>query len=295
MDWRKLTQNKPLTYSLAGLLSSFVVAAFLYLSMPVLKEVNQSFVVKEFKTIGVMGTYRKHYHHFFSEIEKLANADQREQSLLRNLASVTRDLELERSRNAERTGEVETQKIAEHLKVEAGSSLAKTPDSIHYQVPDHISSHQLLTLGMEYFRKKDFEKSAVILHELMNLKDDTSLQTPDHFLAAAISWYKMNHFEMASDYLKRTEKSSKPGSVTLKQAMLWEAIVEHSRGNPAQSQRAITRLISLYPQSEEASWINHQRMPASLETKKNEEEHHESEPVAHPKADHSETHGGHHD
>lgn len=270
MDWHKLKNHKPLNYAIKGVFGSLFVGAFVYISMPVLHELNDSFAIKEFKSIGVVGTYRKHYHHFFDELEKLALADAREQSLVRELASVQKDLEIERAKNFEHATEKETHKIAEQLKVEAGSDIARIPDGITYQVPTTILPHQLQVLGIGYFRKQDYEKSAVIFHELTHLKDDTGFQKPSNYLISAISWYKLKHYELASDYLKLTQKTSVQGSEIFRQSLLWQAMVENARGNKNESQKVLTKLISLYPQSEEVTWVNQKRVPASKE-----ESHHE--------------------
>jgi Tfp pilus assembly protein PilF len=68
---------------------------------------------------------------------------------------------------------------------------------------------------------------------------------------------------MASDYLKLTQKTSEQGSVLFRQSLLWQAVVENARGNKNESQKVLTRLISLYPQSEEVTWVNRKRTPAA--------------------------------
>lgn len=265
VDWRKYTNKKSIKYGLAGFGSAMIVGAFFYVSMPVLHELNDSFAIKEFKKIGILGTYRKHYHHFFNTLEAIASADSREQTLVRELASVQKDLEVERSKNSENEAKKETHQIAERLKEEAGSSIAVVPDEIEYEVPTQILPHQLQVLGMGYFRKHDYEKSAVIFHELTHLKEDTGFQKPDNYLISAISWYKLKHFELASDNLKLTQKTATPGSELFRQSLVWQSILEDARGNKKESQKVLTRLMSLYPQSEEVKWINQKRLPASEE------------------------------
>lgn len=263
MDWHKLKNHKALKYSLLAVAGTAVSAVFVLVSVPIVRELNDSFAFKEFKKIGVVATYRKHYHYFFDELEDLARADAREDSLVRELASVQKELEVERAKNFEiETGE-ETQKIAEQLKVETGSKIARIPDGIKYVVPTSILPHQLQVLGIGYFRKQEYEKSAVIFHELTHLKEDNSFQKPANYLISAISWYKLKHFEMASDYLKLTQKTSEQGSVLFRQSLLWQAVVENARGNKNESQKVLTRLISLYPQSEEVTWVNRKRTPAA--------------------------------
>ncbi len=268
VDWRNFINKKSFKYSLAGFGSAMVAGVLFFVAKPIFHEINSSFAVKEFKTIGIVGTYRKHYHHFFDQLNKLSVADSREQDLVRELASVQQSFELEKAKNTENEVRKETKKIAETLKVEAGSPVARVPDGIEYNVPNQILPHQLQVLGMEYFRSQEYEKSAVIFTQLTKFDEDTSFQKPDNYLIAAISWYKLKHFENATEYLKLTQKHSKPGSVLFRQSLLWQSIVEKSRGNKGESQKALARLISNYPQSEEVDLINHSRMPASHEESK---------------------------
>lgn len=262
VEWRKIINHKALKYSLAGFGTAIVAGVVIYASIPLIRELNDSFAVKEFKSIGVVATYRKHYHHFFGTMESLASADLREESLVKELAGVQKELELEKAKNSETESSEETHQIAERLKAEAGSTIARIPEGIDYEIPTHILPHQLQVLGMEYFRKHEYEKSAVIFHELTHLKEDNGFKNANIYLVSAISWYKLKHYEMASDYLKLTQKTAESGSVVLRQAILWEAVLEKARGKKGESQKALARLISLYPQSEEVAWINRTRKPA---------------------------------
>ena len=190
---------------------------------------------------------------------------------MRELASVQKDLDVEISKKSEVEAREETKEIAERLNTEAGSPIARIPDGIEYKVPPKVLPYQLQVLGMEYFRKHDYEKSAVIFHELTHLKEDAGFQNPDNYLVSAISWYKLKHYEMSTDYLRMTQKTAAPGSVLYREAFLWKAIVEKARGRKGESQKALTQLISYYPQSEEASWINQSRAPASKKEKESDE------------------------
>ena len=264
VDWRKFTHHKSFKFSLAGFGTAVIAGTFFYYGQPLFVEMNDSFAIKEFKQIGIVGTYRKHYHHFFDTIQSLANADLQHDALVRELASVQKELVVEKTKNTEIAEKEETEAVASRLETEAGSAIARIPDGIEYRVPAQILPHQLQVLGMEYFRKQDYEKSAVIFHELTHLKEDAGFQRPDNYLISAISWYKLKHYEMAADYLRLTQKLSEPGSTIYRESVLWEAMLEKARDNKKDSQKALTKLMSFYPQSEEVTWINQSsRIPAS--------------------------------
>jgi len=263
VDWRKLSPSISLKHALAGFGTSVIVGVFLYYGRPVFVELNESFAIREFKSIGIVATYRKHYHHFFDTIDHLATADAQQATLVRELASVQKELEIEKEKNTESVDQIQTKQIADRLNAEAGSSLARIPDGIDYKVPSQILPHQLQVLGMEYFRKQDYEKSAVIFHELTHMKEDAGFQRADNYLISAISWYQLKYYEMAADYLVLTQKLSEPGSEIYRESIIWQSILEKARGNLRASQQALTRLVTLYPQSEEVAWINQGRIPAS--------------------------------
>jgi len=186
VDWHKIAQNKSLKYVIAGTGIAGICGVFAILARPIYHEFKSSFAFQEFKQFGIVETYRRHYHHFFKEVDRFAVADQREENLVRELASARRDLEIERARNAEHEIEKETRMVAQKLKNQAGSPLARIPEGIEYEIPKNMLPHQLLVLGMEYFRTKQFEKSAVIFHELVSMKDDQSFQHAEYYLMPVV-------------------------------------------------------------------------------------------------------------
>jgi tetratricopeptide (TPR) repeat protein len=237
-----------------------------FVMYPVYQEFKGSFAAKEFKKYGLVETYRKRYHLFFEKMDNLATADMQEESLLRNLAEVRKELEVEKSKHDEVEIRKESNKIADHLKKHAGSHLARVPDGIEYEVPSNMMAHQLLVLGLEYFRKHDYEKSAMIFDELMNKKNDRNYQVyqkADHFMVTAISWYKIKHYDLAASYFEKAQKSTEKGSALYRQSILWQSMVRKAVGDQHGSQRLLTQLISYHSQSEEAAMINGKRKPAS--------------------------------
>ncbi len=297
MDLRKVNWKKGFKIVASAVGITVTIGVAIAIAVPVYAEFKMSFAMKDFRKYGVIGAYRHHYHHFFEKVDNLATADLQEEKLLRELASTKRELEIERSNASESEQKKDSHTVAGKLKKQAGSHLARVPDAISYRSPKNMQTHQLMVLGMEYFRKHDYEKSAVIFHDLMTRKEEVAYQRPDHFMVTAISWYKLKHFELASSYLDRVEKTADKGGSLYRQAILWKSLVRKSVGDGNGSQKLLTRLISYHPQSEEASLINGKRKPSSIpkvvEHHANaEHENHQSAPHGVEKA-HGE-HGSHH-
>ncbi len=299
MDLRKVNWKKGFKIGAAAVGITVAIGVTVRIAIPVYAEFKNSFAMKDFRKYGVIGAYRHHYHHFFEKVDNLATADQQEEKLLRELASTKRELEIERAKAAESEQQRDSHAVAGKLKKKAGSHLARVPDAISYQIPKNMQTHQLMVLGMEYLRKHDYEKSAVIFHDLMNRKEEVAYQRPDHFMVTAISWYKLKHFELASAYLDRVEKSAEKGGSLYRQAILWKSLVRKSVGDGHGSQKLLTRLISYHPQSEEASLINGKRKPSSIpkvvehQAEEKHDSHHKAD--AHHGEAHSEAHGGGHE
>jgi hypothetical protein len=236
-----------------------IVALALFFS----NEFKTSFAYREFQEYGVLETYRRHYFHFMSELDRLVTADQREESLVNELALTRRDLELERTRSAETELRIETRKIATQLNQATGSGLARTPLVIRYQVPDHLPFHQLFVMGMEYFRTKEFEKSAMIFQKLVEMQKGSEKKFPELQLLAAISWYQNRHYRLSLQYLKEIRKHENALGPTYRQSLIWQAIVEKKSGKLADSQKTLEKLAALHSQSEEVFWLNRSRKPSS--------------------------------
>ncbi len=292
MDLRKLNYKKAFIVTIALTGVAGVLGGAVLIGRPLLREINSSFAMKEFRKFGVIETYRKRYHLFFEKVDQLATADLHEEFLMRELAETRRDLEVEKAKTAEIEFRNQTKKIASHLKKKTGSHLARIPDGIEYEVPTTMQSYQLMVLGMEYFRKHDFEKSAMIFHDLMSRQEEQKYRRADHYLVTAISWYKLKHFEMASQYLELAEKNSTRGDQWYRQALLWKSMVRKSLGDNHGSQNLLTRLISYHPDSEEAALVNGMRKPAShaVEPEDHAESDEHAEHHAKPAAAHD-THG----
>lgn len=176
-----------------------------------------------------------------------------------------------------------TETVGKKLATAAGSRAARSIASIRYQFPENLLPEGLLALGVSYFKVKDDEKAAVILHFLTELDDDKRFRTAANYLMAGISFYRLEHYKNASEYFGRVAKLTETDAETQKakrQAVYWQALVAERTKNRGLAQKLILDSLEQDPLTKEARWVNPQgeasktRMPAS-------EESHEGPPSQH--------------
>jgi tetratricopeptide (TPR) repeat protein len=162
-----------------------------------------------------------------------------------------------------------SKKTEQKLIHQTGTRIGRTLASIQYQPPTHLLPAQLYTLAVSYFRAAEYEKAAVILTYLTEFQENEAYRNARNYLMAGISWYRLDHFELAENYLSRileNKEGSADGAV-LAQASLWRALVAEKLGKHTQSQDWLISLIDKHPRSTEASWVNSsqevRRAPAS--------------------------------
>jgi tetratricopeptide (TPR) repeat protein len=152
--------------------------------------------------------------------------------------------------------------ITEHygisLKEKTGTPTGRSLASISYSPPSHLLPKQLYTLGVDYFKKQDFEKAAVIFSFLSDLKGSDEFKTAKNFVMTGVAWYKLNNYASATEFFDRAleQKSSELNKEYLAKARLWKGIVADRLGQTSQSQKWLYDLIAKHPHSAEASWIN---------------------------------------
>jgi TolA-binding protein len=259
---RELLHHKSVRYSLAGLATSFFAYGAWYVGTPIVHEYQSSFAAKEFKQLGVYGTYKKHFFSFADKIDGIQGLDQENQALSRQIASLEKDVELERSKSTETAAQAITEEVSQRLAEEAGSDLARELKAIEYEPPANLLPHQLYSLAVGYFRKQEYEQAAVILSQLISSKEDSSYQKADTQLMCAIAWYKLKHFKMASQYISQVKLKSNADGAIHRSALVWEALIAKAEGHKQEADLLVTAIISRYPHSEEATWVN-RRAPAS--------------------------------
>lgn len=157
----------------------------------------------------------------------------------------------------------------DRLKTLTGTNVGRLLAGIDYRPPSHLLPEQVYTLGVSYFRAHEYEKSAVIMTYLTGMEDNEQFKRPQAFLLAGISWYRLDHLELADQFLERVlsgdskEKSQAP---YFAQARLWRALVSHRLKDTKKTQTWLRDLLDHHPHSLESAWVNGQevaRLPAS--------------------------------
>jgi tetratricopeptide (TPR) repeat protein len=159
--------------------------------------------------------------------------------------------------------------IGSKLKSDTGSTVGRTPASLHYQVPADLLPKQLYTLGVSYFKARDDEKAAVIFSMLSSMQDTPEFKTAKNFVMAGVSWYRLQNYEMAQTYFNQalSLNSSPEEQPYLVQARLWRGLAAERMGHHADAQKYLRDLLDHYPHSTEAQWVNvteTKRDPASI-------------------------------
>jgi hypothetical protein len=313
-------EKKPIRYGFMLMLLGGVGYAVVKVGKPVVHEVQESAAAKSFEEKGVLETYTKTFFSIAEKLHELEKLDRTNEELTEKLATLEKEIELERSQHAQVEGQKKVQELGIQLKKETGSELARVMKSIKYEPPMHLLPHQQFTLALGYFRKQEYEQAAVLLSHLTELKDDPSYQRAEVYLINGISWYELKHFKLAEEYIKQSVSKSDEDTAVYRKSLLWQALTAQALNRSSESQKILTSIVSRFPHSDEAAMVNG-RAPASrsdvepnraLEARHianaaaDEKSHHEakveahleshsesiSEPHAKPAAEHQQEHHG---
>lgn len=168
------------------------------------------------------------------------------------------------------SAEKETQETALRLSAETGARIGVVLAGIDYRPPTHIPAKQLLVLGINYFRAREFEKAAVIFSYLTGLADNDQFKTAENILLTGVAWYQINNLKLADGYFNdglKLARQSKDQKLT-SQALLWKALLAQRNQEFGQVQKYLVQILEVNPHSEVAEWVNPQsedggRYPAS--------------------------------
>jgi hypothetical protein len=249
--------TKPVRYGVTGFATAVIGYGVFALGTPVYHEYQTSFAAREFKQYGVLGTYQKHFFGFTLKLHNFEELDRTNQDLNRRLASLEKNLEVEKLKAEETEAKTTTEINTAKFKNENMADQPAVLQSFTYDVPDRMPLDELYTIALGYFRKQEFEKTVVILHALVSQKDDLNYQRADVYLLDAIAWYKLHHLQFAVHDLQQVVEQSTEASEMRRKAILWQAIVAQTNQDGKESQRLLNLLVSRYPHSDEAAWINH--------------------------------------
>ena len=282
-------KKPPVRYTVAGFLFALGSYGGFLLGRPIVREYQSSFAAKEFHQYGVVGTYQKHFFGFVSRLQGLANLERENEELQSRLAELDRKTTLEATATAERDLASLNEHLESKLKDETGSAEARIPQSVTYELPEHLNHPQLYSLALGYFRKQEFEKSAVIFTALLEFEDDHVYLKPENFLMDGISWFRLKEYNRANKAVLEAEKKSAKNDPVHRQALIWHALIEKTLGHEKIAQVTLLNFLGQYPHSEEGRLINGERKPASVPPVENSAPHSEKE------VEHHETHSSTHE
>lgn len=216
------------------------------------------------------GFYKDAWRSANAKVQALYHAEE-ENRKLRMENSYLR-VTVESQRYSCRTVEAEkkTDTVGKKLATEAGSKAARSLVSIRYRFPENLQPEQLHALGVSYFKVKDDEKAAVILHFLTELEDDKSYKTAPNYLMTGIAFYRLDNYKYAGEYFEKVVAATATDEDTVnakRQAKYWKALVAERLKDPKTAQKLILESLEQNPQTKEAFWVNPQasadRAPAS--------------------------------
>ncbi len=264
MKIHRFLQTPAFRHALAGFACAIGLFGLFRIGTPVIEEFKGSFAMKEFKEYGIYGTYKRHFFSFVDRVDEFAELDRENRVLSRKLAELEKDQILGDAARATRDLASLSETLEETLKNEAGSELATAMQSIKYDVPAHLAVHQLHTLAVGHFRREDYEKSALVLHHLLSLKEDGQFRVPGNYLMSGISWFHLKNYHLAMRDFRESVRISSRGEIGHRKGMFWQALCYRALGKKDQAEKMMLSFIELYPGSHEADWLNGKRSPASV-------------------------------
>lgn len=156
---------------------------------------------------------------------------------------------------AERLGHDQTEALATKAKRETGSSLGRSLASLHYEMPKHLLPNQLQALGIQYYKKNEFDKAAVILTKLSEYADEPTFKQGEHTLLAGMAWYHLENHEFADLYFRRTLEAPDSDERWKARAGVMRAVLAHQKKDKAAVDAALKVVLGRFPETEEARWI----------------------------------------
>jgi tetratricopeptide (TPR) repeat protein len=115
----------------------------------------------------------------------------------------------------------------------------------------------LYVLAIAYFKKKEFEKTAVIVSSLMDLEESDFYKNAGTYLLLGISWYYLENYKLSEKYLdKIIAENNKEYHKSISSAYVWKAILAQKNGDRTNAQKFLEILLNQYPKSFEITLVN---------------------------------------
>lgn len=208
----------------------------------------------------VFGVYGEAWNSVQFKVDELRRSDEENRRL--RLENAWLRVQVENQKFTCRVDEAKTQTktIGQRLQTETGAKTGRTLASIPYQFPENLMPEQLHALGLGYFKARDDEKAAKIFTFLTDMEDGSEFKSPQNFLLAGISWYRLENWKLAGEYFDRVmrEKETTENKKYQIHARLWLALVAERKHERPVSQEWIRQTLEVHPHSIEARWVNPQ-------------------------------------
>ncbi len=245
----------------------------------------------------LIGKIKHAWHSVQAKVDRLRKAEEAAEKLTLENANLRFQLESMHMSCQSTASERRIRGVESSLTRDTGSRIGRNLAAINYKPPGNLFPEQIYTLAVSYFKANDDERAAVLFTYLTNLDENNAYKNPKDELMTGIAWYRLENFEMASEYFERVLKAEN-GTGAIKyqaHARLWNGLIAYRTGKHAKSQKWLTELLEHHPRSKEAAWINPlgivrrglaSELPA--ETKAQTESHESHAPVkgAHADAHH---------
>ncbi|OFZ80693.1 MAG: hypothetical protein A2583_10520 [Bdellovibrionales bacterium RIFOXYD1_FULL_53_11] len=218
---------------------------------------------------GVVKTYGHAVESVQEKMDALSRSEQENEKLRLENANLRMQAENAVFDCRAKDSSTRTRELEFKLSKETGAQVGRTLASIYYRPPTHLMPPQLYTLGVSYFKGREYEKSAVIFTFLTGLEDNNAYKSAKNYLLTGVAWYRLDNFEIADAYFEKVLRMQ-DGAENLAyhaQARLWRGLAAEKTGNHQKSQEWMRNLVDYHPQSTEAGWINlakeNKRQPAA--------------------------------
>lgn len=186
---------------------------------------------------------------FFLENERLKLENYKMKSAL-NIMSYNYQMKM---------GKKLTQDYKVKLNIETGSPIGISLKSLEYRPPANLLASQLYELGLDYFNRRDHERTAVIFSILTtDFVEDERYSSPQNELIAGVAWYRLENKNVANYYFDRILKRSRDPAISSiqNQARIWKAILAKKSKQELKSQYWLNEALESAPHSEEVKWVN---------------------------------------
>jgi tetratricopeptide (TPR) repeat protein len=193
-----------------------------------------------------------------AKLEELRRVDEHNRDLRNENAHLKLNIEKLKMECSSTVAAVKSGHFGTELDAETGAEIGRTLETIDFRVPSQLLPAQMHTLGVSYFKDKDWERAVVIFNHLVTDEKTKEFRTARNFLLTAVAWYHLDHYKLADTFLAKVlefpEESSNLKSMA--QARLWKAIVAQRMERKEVAQSWLRDLVDHHPHAPETAQVN---------------------------------------